>query len=111
MSVFSLPTFDDPFYSYAITLEGKPYVLGFKYNQREDVWYMSVFLPDLTPLATGVKLVENVDLVPRSDERSPPGRFIVVSLDASNTTPPGLGELGEDSKRVVLLYATSDEFA
>jgi hypothetical protein len=56
-------------------------------------------------------LVENVDLVPRSDERSPPGRFIVVSLDASNTTPPGLGELGEDSKRVVLLYATSDEFA
>ena len=109
MSVSTLPTFEDPFYSYATTLEGKSYLLTFKYNQREECWYLSIYLSDLTPLATGIKMVPDVNLIQRADERLPPGFLFCTALLSQNTTPPGLEELGETDKRVVLVYVSSDE--
>jgi hypothetical protein len=108
VSVFNVPTFADPFYSFGIALEGVPYVFDFRYNQREDSWYLGVALPDGTELITGVKVVCNRDLLRRAaDVRLPPGRLMALA-NAEDDDPPGLGELGED-KRVTLVYFTSDE--
>jgi hypothetical protein len=109
MSISILPTFEDPFYSYATILEGKSYFLRFRFNVREDCWYISIYLPDLTPLCTGIKIVDGVNLLQRSDDRLPPGQLFAASLAPQNLTPAGLEELGQD-KRVVLAYATADEF-
>lgn len=117
MAIYTLPTFEDPFYEYAVPLEGQSYVFRFRYNQREDCWYLSIYQPvlqdttnDLTPLQTGIKMVPNVNLIQRADVRLPPGELFVNPRSApNNTTAPGLEELGEGDKRVVLAYVTSDD--
>ncbi len=108
MSVTTLPTFEDPFYSYSTTLEGREYLLVFRFNQREDVWYLSIYMPDQTPLVTGIKMLDGANLIQRVDERLPPGRLFAYSRSRSNTTSGGLQEVSQKA-RVVLAYVSSDE--
>ncbi len=108
MTISTLPTFDDPFYSYATTLEGREYLLKFRFNQREDVWYLSLYMPDETPLVTGIKMLDGTDLIQRADERLPPGKLFAYSNSRNNTTAGGLEEVGK-TKRVMLVYVSSDE--
>lgn len=108
MAVHAIPTFEDPFYSMTIALEGKPYVFDFRYNQREQLWHLSISLEDGTALATGIKIVCGVNLLGRyADIRLPPGLLTAIA-NGDEPAPPSLLELGED-KRVTLTYFTSDE--
>lgn len=108
MAVLALPTFSDPFYSYTITLEGKPYLFEFRYNQRESAWYLDVAEVDGTVLVRGVKLVCGINLLRRfADVRLPPGLLTCIANGADKSTP-GLEDLGED-RRVTLTYFTTDE--
>jgi hypothetical protein len=102
-----LPSYEDPFYSITIPLDGRDFVFDFRYNQREQVWYFSIDLPDGTRLITGVKVVCNTPLIYKQDERLPPGVLMAISKDADDT-PASLLELGP-GKRVELTYATEDE--
>lgn len=109
MAVLLIPTTSDPFYEQVTNLDGTDYVLRFKYNQRENCWYLTVGLPDGTDLVRGIKLVCHWPLLRRfTDERLPLGELVVIS-NTDDDSPPGLEELGEDL-RTELTYFSREEF-
>lgn len=108
MATLTIPTFEDPFFTMTLALEGRPYVFDFRFNQREAAWYFSIELEDGTPLASGIKVVCGIDLLKyRRDVRLPQGLLTAIA-SGDDTSPPGLLELGED-KRVSLTYFPSNE--
>lgn len=110
MSILSIPTSDDPFYTQVTDLDGVNYILDFRYNQREDAWYFDVSLVDETKLVSGVKVVCGAQLLDRfADERLPPGQLIAVNNEPDDNTP-GMTELGI-GRRVTLTYYEAVEFA
>ena len=111
MSVLFVPTSSDPFYDQITSFEGVDYLLTFRYNQREDAWYLSIATAaDGVSQIEGIKLVTNWPLLAkrRAGRTLPPGDFLVVTNDDTNDAPPGLSELGE-GLRCELTYFTADE--
>lgn len=108
MAIVNIPTFEDPFYSTNVALEGTAYTFDFRYNQREDTWYFSISLSDGTELVKGIKVVCRKHLLQRAAEVRLPRGLLLAFSNTSNDAPPGLLELGED-KRVTLTYYTSTE--
>lgn len=103
MSIYSLRTFSDPFYTETVPLDGTDYVFDWRYNQREKSWYFSIATSSGDPLASGVKVVCGVSLLGRfADLRLPPGVLMALS-NTSDASPPGLTELGQE-QRVTLIY-------
>lgn len=108
MALEAIRTFDDPFYSMTVALDGSDYLFEFRYNQREDCWYFNLSLTDGTLLVAGVKVVCNRPLLKRFvDTRLPPGTLVAFA-NTNDDAPPGLTELGED-RRVTLVYAPKGE--
>jgi hypothetical protein len=104
MAIHELPTFEDPFYTITMTLDGQPYVFDFRFNQREESWYVSISLEDGTELTKGIKILCGVDLLWRCvDHRKPPGLLTAISSAEGDKTHPRLDELGP-GKRVTLFY-------
>lgn len=93
-----------PFYTQKTRLDGVDYILEFRYNQREDRWYLSISDSEEIPILTGLKLVCNWPLLHsyQYDPRVPPGELMAIDLSGDDT-PPGLNELG-DGLRVQLTY-------
>lgn len=93
-----------PFYTQKTRLDGVDYVLGFRYNQREDRWYLSLADSEEIPILSGLKLVTNWPLLQayHYDPRVPPGELFAMDLSGDDT-PPGLNELGE-GLRTQLIY-------
>lgn len=103
VAIVLVPTFSDAFYTQATSLDGRVYVLEFRYNQREKTWYLTVSLTDGARLVSGVKVVCSRPLLRRfADHRLPEGDLMAVS-NTEDTSPPGLEELGI-GKRVTLTY-------
>lgn len=98
-----IPLFPDvPLYTIRVTLDGREYVLGLDYSEREDRWWLSVSDVAGTPLATGIKLVANWPLLhQRVSPDLPPGHLVAVDVSNSGGEPPGFADLG---RRVRLLY-------
>ncbi len=97
-----------PFQDSATDLDEVEYLLRVKYSQREDRYYVSLYLNDGTPVLLGLKVVCNVGLFRSySLPNLPPGDLLAVS-NTNDTSPPKLGELGltSDQTRVQLLYYT-----
>ena len=95
---------DDPFYVQTSELEGIQYTLTFRYNQREDRWYLTIGDVSGADIVKGIKLVTGTDLLFYFDKPAlPPGKLYVISTDGE---APGLGELGVDRK-AQLVYVTS----
>lgn len=110
MSVMALRTFDDPFYTMTVPLDGSDYMLEFRYNQRENAWYFSVSLTDGTLLAAGIKVVCNRSLLSRfADTRLPPG-ILLAYANTTDASTPGMGELGQ-GLRATLTYFDAAEVA
>lgn len=104
MAILQIPTSPEPFYTQVTDLEGTDYLLTFRWNQREDAYYLTIALSDETPLVNGIKIVCSVDLLSRfADVRLPKGVLMAVPLGVDDSIPR-LGELGIDA-RVVLMYA------
>jgi len=93
-----------PFYTQKTRLDGVDYILGFRYSQREDRWYFSIYDSEENPILLGLKLVTNWPLLQayRFNTLVPPGEIMAIDL-TNDGTPPGLDELGE-GKRVQLTY-------
>jgi hypothetical protein len=94
---------DDAHYTQRTTLDGQPYVLTFRYNQREAAYYLEVALDDGTVLAAGVKVVCNIPLLERLADLRAPRHTLIAIAGGTDTSPPGIGELGE-GRRVQLFY-------
>jgi hypothetical protein len=104
----SIPTSDDIFYTQITTLDGSDYLLEFRFNTREGVWYLQISLTDGTLLATGIKLVSNWPLLQKfADPRMPPGELMALA-QGPDDSPAGQEELGI-GLRVELTYFSHDE--
>lgn len=106
-----IPTFSDPFYEIVTAIEGVDYILDFRYNQREDCWYVDIKTIDDEDLAKGLKLVCNWPLLHQLhyETRLPTGE-LMVTTDTNDDSPPGLEDMVEDG-RCRLVYLTAEELA
>lgn len=50
----SLPLFDEYDYSYSLALEGVSYLVGMKFNERAQRWFLDLSTQDSTPVLQGV---------------------------------------------------------
>jgi hypothetical protein len=108
MATLLIPTTPgEPFHSSKVSLEGRDFVLWFRWNQREERWYLHIFDEASEPILMGLKLVSNWDLLHhyRFDPRVPPGELVAADLTKDHS-PAGLDELGI-GKRVELTYYES----
>lgn len=102
-------TREDPYYTQRTRLEGRDYVLGLEYNEREQRWYLSLYDEAEDPIAIGIKLIANWSLLHpyRYDQRTPPGQLTCSDITGDGS-PPTMLELGA-GKRCELLYWTRVE--
>jgi hypothetical protein len=107
LTISVIPTRTDlPNWDQITTLDGIDFQLGFRYNQRENVYYLIVADSTGIVLNGGIKLVAGWLLMSDFvDQRLPPGE-IFVGTTGLNDSPPGLGELGV---RGILYYADQAE--
>lgn len=104
----TIPTDDTgvPYYSEIVTLTGVPYLLEFRYNFREECWYLQMGSTDGVIYAQGIKLVANFPLLQRfSSPNMPPGEIVCLALGPVDS-PPNLYDLGV---RCELLYLEKGE--
>lgn len=57
MNYVALPLFDEPFYTFSISLEGDSYNLEFVYNERSSKYFINLYDADNIPLVLGEALV------------------------------------------------------
>jgi hypothetical protein len=90
-----------PAYSETIQLDGSLYLLRLAWNTRTEHWYLSIYLPDETPIALGRMVINGVNLLRScSTPGRPPGVLVAVPIDSSNEHA-GIDGLGS---RVGLYY-------
>lgn len=89
-------------FSQRTILDGREFLLTFRWNQREAKWYLSIADANEVPIIQGVKIVLNFPLLTKRivDERRPPGDIMAVD-SSGDERDPGFNDLGE---RVRLLY-------
>jgi len=109
MATVSIPTdVQSPFWTQVTTLDGTAYLLTFRYNVRESVYYLQVESADATvTFAQGIKLVSNFPLL--RSIATPPGELMALA-PANDDGPAALGELGP-GQRVELLYIEAADLA
>lgn len=105
MTVIAIPTLTDtPHWDQITTLDGIDFQLGFRYNQRENVYYLIIADTTGNILNGGIKLVSNWRLLTDFvDPAMPPGELVVFTTGPDDS-PPGFGELGI-GQRGTLYYA------
>lgn len=107
MSILLIPVFpEDASSTQTIAIEGDTYQLQIYWNVRDEYWYFSLFLPDNTPVLTGVKMVVNYTLISSFYQDNVPLGDFVLFDDSGNNDPCGRDELGS---RCAFLYITSDD--
>jgi hypothetical protein len=112
MSLFVIPTFQDPSWLQSSTFEGTKFQLQFDFNERCASWYLSIADADGVDIYNGVKIVCGPLLLKKCrDIRRPAGDLICLSSKANDTSPPSLQDLLPGSGRCTLLYVTSDWLA
>lgn len=52
-----MPLFSDPYYTYAMSFQGNSYNLEFVYNERAQLYFLSLYDADKNPIVTGEALV------------------------------------------------------
>jgi hypothetical protein len=98
----TVPRFDE-----IVQLEDREYLLSFAWSDREACWYLHIYDQDENPLALGIKLVINADLLRRwaSDPRMPAGKLVCIPV-GPNGDMTAQTDLGTT---VTLEYVTSDD--
>jgi hypothetical protein len=109
MAVLVIPTdTEQPFFTQRTRMSDADYTLVFRYNFREERYYMDILDAEESPIVLGVKLLTNWKIFRYyKDPRMPAGELIVTTL-TKDVTPPKLGELGE-GMRTELTYFEPDE--
>jgi len=107
MSILVIPTdSDNSTYKQTIQIEGIYYILDIHWNTRDEAWYLSIYLADLTPIVTGIKLVIDYELInDYKVDSMPPGALFLIDTSLKGF-PCGRVDLGQ---RCQLIYLTADE--
>jgi hypothetical protein len=88
------------------SLDGRDYVLRFRWNQRDGHWFLSIADPTDVVIASGIKLVTDFPLLLGVvDARRPPGELFVSDAQG-RAEDPGFADLGA---RFLLRYMTRAE--
>lgn len=102
MAIFEIPPAleEATAFTQEVDLDGTTYRLTFRWNTREQTWYLDIADTDDSLLVAGVHLVEGANLMRHvTDSRKPPGVLYFVGI-ATETN------LGKDA---YLVYADEDE--
>lgn len=109
MPFFIVPTENAPalkFFDLVVDLDGSDYQLIFRYNERENFWYIDVLDAAGNPIRNGLKCVINWPLLRRCVlESRPPGSLMVLDArtEPAETGLDNFGSLAE------LIYADASE--
>jgi hypothetical protein len=109
MAIDRLPlTLDVPYYEFEVELDGVEFKMEFRFNARDDAWFMTLLDTEDTVLRAGIKIVNEWSLLRLwRDATRPAGE--IVSINQGNVTePPTLDQLGSD---VLLEYLDAAEIA
>lgn len=89
-------------YEQIVFLDGREYIMRFKWNPRAQGWFMDVNDQDSNPIVNGVRLVCGVPLAREvvGDSRMWPGTLLCIST-TQDDSDPGVADLGG---RCVLFY-------
>jgi hypothetical protein len=94
-----------PYWTQTTTLDGVPYLLTFRYNIRESVYYLQIDSADgATNYAQGIKLVADFYLL--QIYATPPGELVVLVPD-SDDSPPRLGDFAEGGRAKLVYFPAS----
>lgn len=90
-------------------LDGRDYVLAFRWNQRAGSWTLDLADQDGAAIASGCVLVAGYPLLKGvTDARRPPGELAVLDTFGLDDLDPAFSDLGT---RFVLVYVTAAELA
>lgn len=94
-------------FAFSTQLDDLAFGFEFRWNDREEAWFMSVKDGEGESIVDGVKVVVNIPLLNFfTDPRLPIG--VLMALDtAGNNQDAGFADLG---RRVVVSYAPASEF-
>lgn len=107
MAVFDLPTSTvDSNYRFDVELDGVVYRLAFKFNSRDEAWYLTIFDTSDRLLRAGIRVVNEWPLLRLWAEASRPAGEMIVANKGELLTPPGLTQLGQEA---VLTYLDEAE--
>lgn len=105
--IYELPIASDTaFFSSSYDLDGTTYRLTFRWNVREEAWYMDIATFDDTLIAGGLKMVTNQDISRRFRAKGAPKGAIFILGESIYADKPGRNDLG---KRVKILYLDEAE--
>jgi hypothetical protein len=110
MAFVTIPLLSDtPHWEQTTTLDGTDYLLRFRYSQREQTYYVSLYLGNGTEIIKGQRMICNWPLFADCvDPNMPPGTFVLIPSDPTDESPPKLGDLG-DNRRCTLVYDAANE--
>ena len=104
---------DEPTATEIVQLDGASYRLLFQWRERASGWYVTISSrnPEAVQVA-GSRVAQGQSLLLGHQYNTllPPGRLVPISLDPNDDSDPGLNELG-NGRRVVLVYFSQDELA
>ena len=92
MATLQIPVRVDPLnYTMKVEMDGGFYDLGFRFNARDDHWYMDVSF-DEALVVSGIKVVHSSDLLGQFaefavDGRTPPGQLIILDITNAGRDP------------------------
>ena len=107
MAVTELPTSTtDANYIFTVELDDVEFQLSFKFNSRDDAWFLTILDTDDVVLRAGIKVVNEWTLL-RLWNAGPAGEIIAVN-QGDVPAPPTLNQLGAE---VLLTYLDASEIA
>lgn len=109
MAIDRLPTSTVlAFYEFEVELDGVEFRLEFRFNDRDDAWYLTILNTDDVVLRASLRIVLEWTLLRLWAEATRPDGEIVSVTQGKVSAPPTLNQLGGE---VVLTYLDAAEIA
>jgi hypothetical protein len=95
MTITRIPTsITDANYEFTISLDNVEYKLSFRFNSRDEAWYLTILTPDDIVLRAGIKVVNEWVLTRLWVAVNRPAGDLVTVNQGELLNPPLLDELG-----------------
>lgn len=91
----------------SVTLDGNDYLFDFQFNDREERWYVDIYLGNEVVIR-GVKLIEYSGLINKYDLPNFNHGRLFVEAQKRTIAPAGFGNIGID-KDYAFFYLSNDE--
>lgn len=93
----------------AVALDGRDYLIRYRWYPRSDRWHIDLFDADGEPIVAGARVSPDRPLLrDNANPARPPGEL--VPFDASgDKSLPTRGDMGRDGERVQLYYVSIED--